>query len=158
MPRSKFTAANRAAIIKSVRKGNFVVTACRALGIHEGSYYRWLNHGKDAIAKEEEGYKLTVSEKAYAQFLVDVERADAESEMELLAKVERLAEDKTGDWRGLWEVMQRRHNRRWARERNAVTVEMGEGSASKGLEIKLSFEPPERQTDTGDRSIQEGVA
>lgn len=142
MPASKFTPANRKALITAVRNGNFILPSCRALRINEKTYYRWLEKGRDARALEEEGgHKLSPAETAYAKFLTDIEQADAQSENALVDEVLELARDGNQGWRGVWQVLSVRHAHHWKQDNPAISLDFGE-QGGKGLEIKLAFTPP----------------
>lgn len=148
MPKSKFTPKTRSAIVGLIGSGNYAIVACRSVGINEKTYYRWLEHGRDALAVEEEGGRpLTPAERAYAQFAQDIDQADSTAETKALARLTEYG-DESRDWKEVMAMMERRWAARWGRgvASGTVVVEAGDGSG-RGVEIKLAFTPPAILTD-----------
>lgn len=139
---TKFTPSIRAKILYALENGNYMVTTCAALGIAQKTYYRWLERARDYAAKAEEGYELTAEEATFVKFLSDVEQASAKSEQQLIAKVLELG-DHSQDWKAYMTILERRFSKRWGRGvgANTVTVSTEDGQESKGIEIKVAFEP-----------------
>ena len=97
-------------IVSLVKAGNYIETACASQGITKQAFYLWL----DAGAEGKEPYK---------SFLDALQKAAAESEVELLARVRDQADTNKPGWMGNMTVMERRWRERWGRsERRVVEV------------------------------------
>ena len=81
----RFDEATRAKIIRSLRKGNFLSVAGARAGLGEKTANRWKSRGEReyaaAIAKADDGDPTITP---YAQFYLDVVRADAKFEGRML--------------------------------------------------------------------------
>ncbi len=90
-------------ICEGLRKGNYVTTCCRAVGISQRTYYNWKKKG-------EEG------EEPYATFLQKVDEAEAEGEMAMMEIIHDNAI--SGNWLSSAWVLERKYpNRFGKRER-----------------------------------------
>lgn len=90
-------------ICEGLRKGNYVTTCCRAVGISQRTYYNWKKKG-------EEG------EEPYATFLQKVDEAEAEGEMAMMEIIHDNAV--SGNWLSSAWVLERKYpNRFGKRER-----------------------------------------
>lgn len=116
------------AIVESVRGGNYRTTAAAASGIHRSTLYDWLERGERG-------------EEPFASFARDMERAEAESEQELVGKVRGARAAVVGVsgpdlWQAWMTLLERRHPKRWsARVRQTVDEELA--SLMRRLESKL---------------------
>jgi transposase len=63
-------------IVRLVRAGNFVVTACGTVGVPRSTFYAWLARGDSERADP--------ADAAYRQFRADVEQARADAEARLV--------------------------------------------------------------------------
>ncbi len=66
-------------LLEYIKAGNYVVTACEAVGIAEKTYYNWIKKGKEVEEKAENGIQLTEEEANYLQFLQAIKKAKAEA-------------------------------------------------------------------------------
>lgn len=78
-------------IVQAIRVGAYVETAAAAADIDKSTFYDWLKAGARAHAKRSEGRKLTAKEKRYATFATAVHRAEAESELNDVSDLDKLA-------------------------------------------------------------------
>lgn len=91
-----------------VARGNYYVTACKALQIDYASFNRWMRMGKEH------------TEGIYRDFYLTVTKADAEAEV---YAIEAWRQQFPKDWRAPKEFLARRHPDRWG-ERKQVIVEI----------------------------------
>ena len=90
-------------ICEGLRKGNYVTTCCRAVGIDKKTFYNWKNKGKKGI-------------EPYATFLKRVDEAEAEGEMLMMEVIHDNAV--SGNWLSSAWVLERKYpNRFGKRER-----------------------------------------
>lgn len=92
--RSLITKAIIKKIADLIRKGNYAVTAARASGISEPTFYVWKDRGREELErilqienKTGELEKPLPGEALYLEFLEEIELADAESEKYAVGKV-----------------------------------------------------------------------
>ena len=55
-------------ICKRLKVGNYAKMAAAAIGIHESTYYRWLERGQKAMKLQEIGRKIPQEEKIFCEF------------------------------------------------------------------------------------------
>jgi hypothetical protein len=79
----------QAKLVAFLRGGNYVSTACAAVGISETAYYAWLEHGEADRANDVAS--------PYADFAEACVRARAEGQAVLVQEVRRAGRD--GDWK-----------------------------------------------------------
>ena len=90
-------------ICEGLRKGNYVSTCCRAVGINKSTYYNWKKKGEKGI-------------EPYATFLKKVDEAEAEGEMAMMEIIHDNAV--SGNWLSSAWVLERKYpNRFGKRER-----------------------------------------
>lgn len=112
----KYTPELHETIVDAMRKGNYLITACRLAGITRDTYYDWIALGRDKPDEFPE----------YAQLAEDVEAAKAESEAELLDIVRRTAlSEAPNTWQAAMTILERRHPEKFGR-RDTTVVEGGE--------------------------------
>lgn len=95
-------------LIASARRGEFLTTNAALHGIAESTLHEWLSRGRRG-------------DEPYAQFAVDMARADAEWESETLAAVDRISEE-AGDWKAKAKRLEWKHPGRYV-ERQHVVIE-----------------------------------
>ena len=71
-------------ICEGLRKGNYVSTCCRAVGINKSTYYNWKKKGEEGI-------------EPYATFLQKVEITTAKSPYEMGLEEKKLLEEDRKD-------------------------------------------------------------
>lgn len=111
---TKLTPELQAEICELIRKGNFVETACEAVGVHKGTYYNWRNRGERS------------AKGVYCDFFNAIKRAEADGEA---AHVANIAADNTNtkDWqRSAW-WLERRYPQRWGKVDRVDVTSKGEG-------------------------------
>lgn len=106
------------AILDAVREGNYKATACAAAGVTRQTLHNWETWGAEG-------------REPYSDFFDALQRAEAESEMAMLAEI-RTAQPAVVQSHGadVWQarawVMERRWPKKWAQKvRLAVTEELG---------------------------------
>lgn len=100
MPISKLlTPAVHAAIVESIRGGNYIDMSAAAAGICRKTFYNWMHLGEADDATE-----------PYLSFASDVRKAEAESEADA---VKVLHAAKYEDWKASEVFLKRRFPKRW---------------------------------------------
>jgi len=107
---SKFTESTRNKIIGALRAGNYVTIAIAAAGVARSTYYQWMNAGREAAVKIEEGFEIDAAEQEFLDFFLDIVQAEAEAEVRLVTHWSKAA---TTDWRAAKDLLARRHSSRW---------------------------------------------
>lgn len=109
---TKLDAERQERILAAIRAGSYAEPACRAAGISESTYYRWLQRGE----AEEQGI--------YADFVRAVRRAEAEAEVQA---VEFVQLHMPKDWRAAITFLERRYPSRWRRQTSSEISGPGGG-------------------------------
>ena len=105
MPRpTKLNSTVQAAIVESVRNGNYPKIAARAGGVSESTYHNW-------IARGQEGGPPNA---AFVAFLDAVMQAEAEAEVKIVKAIYDFAMNPTGrENRAGTDFLRRRYSDRW---------------------------------------------
>jgi len=110
--KTKLTPEIQEKIIGYIKAGNYIATACKAVGIYKSTYYRWVQRGTKALWLEKNGGKVPKSEKIYCDFCNSVQQANAIGELEIFSEVRSQVRK---DWRAGMEILARKYPQRWAR-------------------------------------------
>jgi hypothetical protein len=112
----KYNESLHATLVDAMRKGNYLVTACRLAGITRDTYYDWMTHARDRPDEYPE----------YVRLREDVESAKAESEAELLEVVRETAlSGAPNTWQAAMTILERRHPDKFGK-RDTTVIEGGE--------------------------------
>jgi len=103
----KLTPAMIKKIAAHVRIGNYAITACRACGIGETTYYRWLENGE----RENSGI--------YREFWEAIKTAEAEAELMHVSNISR-AGIQEGNWIPSMTILERKYPDRWGRKDKTI--------------------------------------
>jgi len=88
-------------IVKLLRAGNYVETACNYVGLHKDTFYHWMKRGERANRQDRAG--------GFVEFSDAIKKAMAHAEVRAL-----LAIQKGGlGWQGSAWFLERRHRDRW---------------------------------------------
>ncbi|MDY6957667.1 MAG: hypothetical protein SVK08_00785 [Halobacteriota archaeon] len=118
--KTKLTPELQNKICQYIRAGNYIITACQAVGISQTTYERWINTGN----KSKDGI--------YSDFVDAIKIAEAESEARNVLIVEKAA---ITTWTAAAWLLERKHPDRWGRkDRHEVT-----GKDGKTLEITKHY-------------------
>jgi hypothetical protein len=121
--KSKFDKATKDRIIAAMRAGAHVQVAVQAAGVGRSTYYLWMNNGRLAAVKVDEGMEITKEERGFLNFFLDIVQAEAEAEVRLLTHWSKAA---ANDWRAAKDLLARRHPERWKEvSASEVSVEAG---------------------------------
>lgn len=136
MPRpTKLTPEKQDEIVKALLGGSYFDAACEYVGIAASTGYRWMQRGRDELARREnprvrEGTEQWEREDKYVEFCNAVSRASAEVEVRVLSSIRTAGhgsparfDDKgneimsaiQGDWRALTWFMERRYPQKWGK-------------------------------------------
>ena len=109
---TKLTPQLQEKICSYIAQGNYLVTACNAVGIDYLTYNNWT---KWAEEQADNGGGI------YLDFLHATKRAEAQAEASRVARIE--ASGKTGNWLADMTHLERRHPDRWGRrDRHQVDI------------------------------------
>ena len=115
MPRPpQLTAESRAKIVRVVRAGGTDELAASMVGVTERSLYRWLERGRAGGR----------GSGPYRRLVADVERAQAEREAILVARVSQAAE--RGSWRAAAWILERQWPEHWGLRAGGVGDDDGD--------------------------------
>ena len=112
---TKLTPELQDEIIKVIRSGNYIETACAYVGINKSTFYDWLKRGareKDRIAKNPRA-KVRKSEKPFVDFSNAIEKALAHAEIRDVAIIGKAAEE---NWQAAAWRLERKFPDRWGRK------------------------------------------
>lgn len=109
-------------LVRAIRAGNYIETACAYAGINPSTFYRWLEKGEKSSRED------------FRNFARQVREAMAEAEIVSVAKIKQ-----TEDWRAQAWLLERRFADRWGK-RETVELQKGEGI---GKQIKWDDEVTE---------------
>ena len=127
---SKLTLEVQNKLVDLIKAGSYSATAAQVCGISPSTYYNWMRDGRDALAKQEEGHKLTAGNKRYLEFMHAIKEAEAIAESIAIAQIRRAAQD--GSWQAAAWYLERKHAERWGRiDRHQVETTITE-AASQG--------------------------
>ena len=140
-------------LVNYIEVGNYVQTACAAMGIREQTYYRWLQEGRsleavvDGAENEQELREALRDGKVIEgfsefqcqcwRFMTDITVASARAEAFAVAMVRKHMPDQ---WTAAMTFLERRHPRRWKRKEQ---IDIGEaGADAGGIDETLLLEDP----------------
>ena len=127
----KLTPALQKAIVKSVKKGNYLSTSAKAVGLSYKQLMKWIHIGNGEMP----GYEPT---EPYISFAKAVEQAQAEAEITL---VEEIIEDK--DWRAKSWVLERGPSRERFQQNVTVNAQFAPAASLLDSLRNRSTEPKE---------------
>ena len=87
----------REAILEHVRKGNYIKTACEAVGINPQTLYNWEQYAEEYRLNPDSSSSRTEYGKAYYDFVQELKRARAENVSLHVANIQE-ASKKQGQW------------------------------------------------------------
>jgi len=116
-------------IVKSLKNGHWIETACSLAGISEAIFYKWRSRGEeelklitDQLDAGVEDPEVNEDELIYVEFLEAVRGADAEAENSAVLAVQSAFSKKDKDWRAAMTFLERRFHKRWQkRDRTELT-------------------------------------
>lgn len=112
---SKLTPKIQEEILRVIKSGNYIETACAYVGINKSTFYEWLKRGareKDRVEKNPRA-KVRKSEKPYVDFSNAVEKALAQAEIRDVAIIGKAAEE---NWQAAAWRLERKFPERWGRK------------------------------------------
>lgn len=121
---SKFTEETKAKVVQALRGGNYRNVAAQYAGISHATLRNWLKNGQDP-----ENYP------DYAEFLEQVEKAEADGEVASLALIRRAASD--GNWNAASWMLERKSPERWGK-RDMTKIELS-GPDGGAIDVNTSL-------------------
>jgi len=133
-------------IVNAVRIGSYLDDAAMLATISKTTLYRWLQWGREAQAKYDEGEELTERDERYRQFCDSVEKARADAMLRNIGVIQTAAQN--GTWQAAAWYLERTNPKKWGRH-DTVEVTGAEGGAiqvevSAKETLKAKFEAAER--------------
>src|SRR5437667_437109 len=95
--KTKLSPALQTRLLAAIAAGNYIHTACAAVGIDKSTYSRW-------VVKGEKG------QEPYRTFCDGLMRAAEEAQVKF---VERIEQHSIGDWRAAAFLLERRNRKEW---------------------------------------------
>lgn len=109
---TKLTEDLSARIVQYIRTGQYVETACAAVGLNKDTYYAWLRRAAAYREERRLGARKRQGEEIYLLFSDAVERGLAEAEMR---DVNIIGAASASQWQAAAWRLERRHPQRWGR-------------------------------------------
>jgi hypothetical protein len=103
-------------VVGYVLEGNYVETACGAVGISKKTFYNWQNRVAEWTGPEVDWVDVPESERLYVQFFHALKLAEDQAEMKLLR---RAAAGEKG-WQAAMTVLERKYPTRWGRQEKRI--------------------------------------
>lgn len=75
--KTKLTPELQEKIIKYIKAGSYIETACNAVGIDRQTLWQWIQKGERAIKLEKKGEKLSEKQENYRNFRNAIKKAKA---------------------------------------------------------------------------------
>lgn len=100
-------------VAKKLKVGSYAKVVIASIGIHEATYYRWLERGNKALKLKMLGKKIPETEKIFCEFCESIRQSEAEGEVVLTTMIFSKAND---DWKAAMELLARKYPDRWARK------------------------------------------
>lgn len=128
-PQSKLTAPLVDELCGYLRRGHYIHSACAFVGISKMSYFRWVNHGKDARALQAEGRAVTKRRLPYLDFLDRTELALDYGEAWLVEQTLKAAANPRdhGRWQAYMTMLERSRPDRWRRRASHEYINKPDG-------------------------------
>ena len=122
--KTKLTPQVQSTICKLIKSGNYIKTACHAVGIREATYLNWLSWG------EQQGKGL------YFEFFVAVKRAEAQAITRNVAIIQKASHD---TWQAAAWWLERKFPQEWGKkERHELTGEGGQPLVPRSMQLVLA--------------------
>lgn len=112
---SKLTPEIQEEILRIIKSGNYIETACAYVGINKTTFYDWLKKGareKDRVAQNPRA-KVKKDLQIYVDFSNAVEKALAQAEIRDVAIIGKAAEE---NWQAAAWRLERKFPERWGRK------------------------------------------
>ncbi|MHB8276448.1 MAG: hypothetical protein ACYDIA_02185 [Candidatus Humimicrobiaceae bacterium] len=100
-------------ICKRLKVGCYAKMATAAIGIHESTYYRWLERGENALKLKMLGKKIPEDEKIFCELCESIRQSEAEGQINIVTMIFSQIKD---DWKAGMEILARKWPEQWARK------------------------------------------
>lgn len=109
---TKLTPKLQDALIKHLKNGNYISTACAAVGISPNTYQGWKRKGRPQEIYDDDGNLVDAiyPDTIYGRFVQAINQAEAEAEIHA---VESLKDAFSDDWRAAEAFLSRKFPQRW---------------------------------------------
>lgn len=125
--KSKFTPKVREVLMEAVSKGATMSLACKSAGISIHTYTRWMRQGREG-------------KKPYAQFVVDIEKAQGDRAQRWLEQIELAAY--RGSWQAAAWLLERTEHESYGKRAPIVPVDQDDNDITVTIDIPRPDDPP----------------
>lgn len=139
-PNSRLTPKTHKILVEAIRRGNYRDQAASLAGISRKTLLRWLQEGR-----REEEQDVPDKEARYRAFYLDVVRAEAEFEDEMIVTITNSAKANPQNWAAAMTILERKYPQRYGR-RDALQIEGGDKPL---VNINVLGNPEVRELATG---------
>jgi hypothetical protein len=138
---SLLTPTRQETIVNLISAGNYIETACQAVGISPATYHVWQNRGRTERERlnVQKDAEPDPKEAPYLDFVEAVEKAFAEAEARNLALIQNAA--LAGTWQAAAWILERTRGKRYVRTEKAEVS----GPEGAPVRIDVSTEDLERK-------------
>lgn len=125
-------------ILKVIRSGNYIETACAYAGIEKKTLYNWMKRGRSELERLDKNprAKMKKAEAIYVDFLHSIQKALAHAEIRDVAIIGKAAEE---SWQASAWRLERKFPDRWGRK-DKVTQEINHSGEINQSESKTVTE------------------
>jgi transposase len=120
---AKESAAIVQSLVKVLSMGAYKREAARHAGISEGTINNWTERGAAERRHQAKGKKPRKRESAYLEFLLVIEKAQADAQISDLALITKAAQK--GAWQAAAWKLERRNPSKWGRQRIEAEIKGG---------------------------------
>jgi len=107
------------ALIKLIRAGNYVQTACNAVGIDVSTLWRWLKKGEKALELKKQGKEISQDDEKFCNLYIAIKKAKAEAEVRNVTIIQTAA---VKSWQAAAWWLERVKYERWGKK-DKISVE-----------------------------------
>ena len=139
--KAKLTPELKEEIVKYIETGNYIRTACQAVGIGKTTHYIWMERGKKASELEEKGKRIPESEKIYRDYRDAIKKAKAKAVIRNVLVIQAAAKK---SWQAAAWWLERAHFKDWGRKEgiggikdSPIKIEIKNKDLEKELRDKL---------------------
>ena len=126
----------QAKIIALLQRGNYIATACRAVGISRETFYTWLENGEGREVITEDGTVIVYDKPAYVEFREKVQVALALAEISLVHSARKGLDG----WQAQMTMLERRFPQRWGRKDMSFNVNKTEVTGPNGGPVRIEVD------------------
>jgi len=137
-------------ICSYIRGGSYIETAVLAVGISKQTFFNWMHRANDEVKRINKTPRARIrkSEEIYIDFLDSIEKAQAESEVKDILRIEKAAG--SGQWQASAWRLERKNPDRWGR-RDKIRAELEHSGETKVRFEIIKAKRDENEGDSNDK-------